>query len=107
MGLTNEEKSLLEKLLSGALDGYVGNDMTTSGGSTVWTAIKNGIPGRYKQGPGSKFFNGRENEHIEGVLHTLQEWITDEEKLEFLRKFGWLMKDAAVKAYSAKFKPNK
>lgn len=61
----------------------------------------------FKQGPGSKFFNGKENEHIEGVLHTLQEWVTDEQKLEFLRKFGWLMKDEAVKAYSAKFKPGK
>ena len=59
----------------------------------------------FKQGPGSRFFDGKENTCIEGVLHTLQEWITDEQKLEFLRKFGWLMKDAAVRTYSAKFKP--
>lgn len=54
-----------------------------------------------------KLFNGKENECFEGVLHTLQEWVTDEQKLEFLRKFGWLMKDKAVKAYSAKFIPEK
>ena len=104
--MTNEEKGLLGKLASGALDGVVGNDIT-AGKSIVWKSIKNGIPTMFKQGPSKRFFNGKENERIEGTLHTLQEWITDEEKLEFLRKFGWLMKDTAVKAYSAKFKPKK
>ncbi len=105
--MTNEEKNLLEKLTSGALDGIVGDDVTTSGGSTVWKAIKNGLPVMFKQGPGGKFFNGKENERYEGVLHTLQKWVTDDEKLQFLQKFGWLMKDADVKAYSAKFKPKR
>ena len=107
MAITNEEKSLLEKLASGALDGLVGDELTTTGGSTVWTAIKNGLPGKFKQGPGGKFFNGKENEHFEGVMHTLQEWTTDEQKLEFLGNFGWLMKDVAVQTYSALFKPKK
>ena len=71
------------------------------------TIIKNGIPVRFKQGPGGKFFNGKENERYEGVLHTLAKWMTDEERLDFLRKFGWLIHDAAVNAYSAKFKPKK
>ncbi|WP_343253523.1 hypothetical protein [Ligaoa zhengdingensis] len=104
--MTKEEKGLLEKLSSGALDGFVGDDLVT-GKSTVWKAIKNGVPAMFKQGPSKRVFNGKENERIDGVLHTLQEWATDEEKLEFLRKFGWLMKDAAVRAYSAKFKPKK
>lgn len=107
MAMTNEERALLKKLTSGALDGFVGDGVITTGGSSVWKAIKNGVPVMFKQGPGDKFFNGKENEHIEGVLHTLQEWATNEQKLEFLKKFGWLMKDAAVKAYSAKFKPKK
>lgn len=97
----------MKKLASGVLDGFVGNDLTTSGGSTIWKTIKNGVPVMFKQGPTKRFFNGKENERIEGVLHTLQEWITDEDKLEFLRKFGWLMNDPDVKAYSAKFKPNR
>ena len=73
----------------------------------IWynKSIKNGVPAMFKQGPGSRFFDGKENTRLEGVLHTLQEWITDEQKLEFLQRFGWLMKDAAVGAYSAKFKP--
>lgn len=103
--MTNEEKSLLKKLASGALDGMVGDDLTTSGGSSVWKSIKNGVPAMFKQGPSKRFFNGKENERIEGVLHTLQKWDTDDQKLEFLQKFGWLMKDKDVKSYSAKFKP--
>ena len=60
--MTNEDKKLLEKLASGSLDGIVGDDITTSGGSTVWKAIKNGLPAMFKRGPGGKFFNGKENE---------------------------------------------
>ena len=104
--MTKEEKGLLDKLASGALDGFVGDDLIT-GKSTVWKAIKNGVPAMVKQGPSKRVLNGKENERIDGVLHTLQEWVTDEEKLEFLKKFGWLMKDTAVRAYSAKFKPKK
>lgn len=106
MTFTNEENKLLKKLASGALDGSVGNDLI-AGKSTVWQVIKNGIPTRFKQGPTTRFFDGKENIRIAGKLHTLQQWITDEQKLEFLRRFGWLMKDASVKAYSAKFKPQK
>jgi hypothetical protein len=32
---------------------------------------------------------------------------TETNRLEFLRKFGWLMKDIAVRAYNAKFKHKK
>lgn len=103
--MTNEEKSLLARLACGVLDGLVGNDLTTSGGSTVWKTIKNGIPIMFKQDPSRKFFNGKENEYFEGALHILQKWNTDEEKLGFLRKYGWLMADEAAKSYSAKFKP--
>jgi len=107
MRRTKEEKTLLERLASGLLDGQVGDDLYTSGGSTVWTQIKDGNPVRYKQGPGGKFFNGKENERYDGVLHVLEKWETDDQKLGFLQKFGWLMKDESVRAYSAKFKPKK
>lgn len=107
MAITSEEKNLLSKLAKGLLDGFVGNDLHTTGGSTIWMAIKNGVPKQLKQGPSKRIFNGKENEIIEGVLHTLREWSTDEDKLQFLQKFGWLMKDPDVIAYSAKFKPKK
>lgn len=104
MTRTKEETKLLKKLAKGMLDGIVGNDLWTSGGSRVWTEIKNGNPVRYKKGPGGKFFDGKENTRYEGVLHTLEEWKNDDEKLRFLQKFGWLLKDEDAKKYSAKFK---
>lgn len=107
MSISNEEKELLKKLRSGLLDGFVGNELTTSGGSTVWKEIRDGIPRQLKEGPGKRFFNNRENVTIDGVRHVLDEWKTDEECLSFLQKFGWLMKDTDVRAYSAKFKPKK
>lgn len=57
------------------------------------------------KGLAADFSMARKMNNIEGVLHTLQEWSTDEQKLDFLRKFGWLKKDEAIRAYSAKFKP--
>lgn len=107
MKLTTEEKKLLEKLNKGLLDGIVGDFLPTGRGSTVWMTIKNGIPQQLKQGPNKRFFNGKENEVIEGALHTLKTWVSDEDKIQFIRKFGWLMKDTAAQAYSAKFKPTK
>ena len=105
--MTEQERALLDKLNSGTLDGLVGDYFTTSGGSDVWMEIKNGVPVQYKQGPGGKFFNNRENEHYEGVLHVRQKWTSDSDKLAFLQKFGWLMSDADAKAYSALFKPTR
>ena len=105
--MNNEEKSLLKRLMVGSFDGQVGRDLTTSRGSSIWTAIKNGVPAMFKQGPDRKYFDGKENIRVGGVLHTMHTWKTDEEKLGFLQKFGWLMSDDAVKAYSAKFKPKK
>lgn len=61
----------------------------------------------FKQGPGGKIFNNRESDRYEGKLHVLEEWLTDDQKLQFLQKFGWLMNNDVVKNYSAKFKPKK
>ena len=77
MVFTAEERKLLKRLALGELDGFVGDNLTTTRGSTVWKAIKNGVPVMFKQGPGGRFFNGKENDRFEGVLHTLQEWVTD------------------------------
>ena len=104
---TMEEISLLEKLMSGKLDGLVGDVFYTTGGSSIWTEIKDGIPVRYKQGPGGKYFDGKENVRYEGQKHIQEKWKTDDEKLAFLQKYGWLMKDDDVKKYSEKFKPEK
>lgn len=100
----SEEDSLLQKLASGELDGLVGSIIFTPGGSSVWTEIEKGNPVRYKQGPGGKYFDGKENIKYEGKKYIQEKWETDNEKLAFLQKYGWLIEDNDVKAYSAKFK---
>lgn len=107
MKFTKEENGLLQRMRKGLLDGALDGELITSGGSSVWSEIKNGIPFRFKQGPGRKHYDGKENVYVEGVLHTVKTWLTDEEKIDFLRKYGWKMRDAAARAYSAKFKPKK
>lgn len=105
--MTSEEKELLKLLDSGALDGVVGNELITSGKSAVMKVIKDGVPKMIKQGPSKRVFFGNESERVKGVIHVLQQWTTDEEKLDFLRKFGFLISNSVVRAYSAKFKPRK
>ena len=108
MKKTVEEKNLLAKLASGALDGLVGDERVYRGYKNVYCGkyISKGIPVSYREGESTRFFNGKENEILAGKRDETY-YDTDEKKLEFLQKFGWLMKDAAVKAYSAKFKPKK
>ncbi len=106
---TNEEKTLLSRLASGMLDGIVGNDKTYADGYkpvTVGKRIENGIPYSYRESAGNRFFNGKENEYIGGKM-TKELCNTDDEKLEFLQKYGWLIDDAEVRSYSAKYKPGK
>ena len=103
-----EEKKLLAKLASGALDGQVGDELEYRGYRSVYCGkfIKDGEPVSYRQGESSRFFNGKENERVPGKREE-EHFDTDERKLEFLQKYGWLMNDEDVKIYSAKFKPNK
>ena len=108
MRKSNEEKNLLNKLASGILDGMVGDERIYRGYKHVYYGkyIKNGEPVSYRQGESEKFFNGKENERIPGKREE-EHYDTDEKKLLFLQKYGWLTNDDDVKAYSAKYKPTK
>lgn len=108
MSKTNEEQGLLAKLASGALDGMVGDEKVYPGYKNVYCGkyIKNGEPVSYREGESSRFFNGKENERIPGK-RTETHYETDDQKLEFLQRYGWLTSDPDVRAYSAKFKPTK
>lgn len=108
MHSTTEEKHLLERLSKGDFDGPVGDDYVTGSYKKVyhWKSIRNGIPVFIREGESTRFFNGKENETIPGK-RTEKRFETDEEKLEFLQRFGWLMSDKEVQEYSAKFKPNR
>lgn len=108
MRKTSEEKNLLAKLASGVLDGMVGDERVYCGYKNVYCGkyIKDGVPVSYRQGESERFFNGKENEHVPGKREE-EHYDTDEKKLGFLQRYGWLTDDDDVKAYSAKFKPKK
>lgn len=108
MKRTAEERGLLKKLASGILDGMVGDVREYGGYKRVYCGkyIKDGEPVSYRQGESTPFFNGKENERIPGKRNE-EHYDTDDRKLEFLQRYGWLTDDEEVKAYSAKFKPKK
>ena len=104
--MTGEEHNLLAKLESGDLDGMVGDEREYRGYRSVYCGkyIKDGIPVSYRQGQSERFFNGHENERIPGKREE-EHFDTADRKLEFLQRYGWLMDDPEVRAYSAKYKP--
>lgn len=106
MTYMDEEMNLLAKLASGVLDGPVGDTQVYGTYKKVYCGkyIKNGTPVSYREGQTTKFFNGKENEQIPGK-RTEEHFDTNEQKLWFLQRYGWLMYDDDVRAYSAKFKP--
>ena len=108
MRRTEEEKNLLTKLASGVLDGMVGDEREYRGYRSVFCGkyIKAGEPISYRQGESTRFFNGKENERIPGKRED-EHYDTDDRKLEFLQRYGWLTDDDDVRAYSAKYKPKK
>ena len=108
MRKTNEEMRLLARLAEGKFDGPVGKERVIQGYRNLWHGlyIKDGEPVSYREGESTRFFNGRENETIPGK-RTEEHFKTDDEKLGFLKKFGWLINDDDARAYSAKFKPVK
>lgn len=103
MRKTKEEKNLLAKLASGVFDGTVGRELVCGDYKKVYVGkyINNGEPVSYREG--SKFFNGKENEYIPSKREE-EHFDTDEKKLGFMQRFGWLIDDENVKKYSAKFK---
>lgn len=106
MKRTSEEEKLLAKLASGELDGMVGDEREYREYRRVYCGkyIKDGKPVFYRQREATMFFNGNENEIIPESREE-EHFDTDDRKLEFLQRYGWLINDGGVKAYSAKFKP--
>ena len=44
----------------------------------------------YREGEATRFFNGKENERIPGKRKE-ERYDTDDRKLEFLQRYGWLI----------------
>ena len=108
MSKTDEEKGLLAKMARGLLDGPVGDILESGFHKRVYSGkyIKNGVPVSFIEGESTRFFTGRENERIPGKREE-KRYDTDELKLEFLQKYGWLTDDKDARDYSSKFKPKK
>ena len=106
--VTTEERNLLQKLARGKLDGMVGEEREYRGYRSVFCGkyIKDGEPVSYRQGESERFFNGKENERTPGKREE-EHFDTDDRKLKFLQRYGFLMEDPDARAYSAKFKPKK
>lgn len=84
--LSDIECNLLLKLKNGRLDGAVGTIMIYSGylNVTCWKEIKNGVP-----------VSCRKGKKLE-----IRQYITDQEKLEFIKRYGWLINDEEAREYS-------
>ena len=104
--MNEEEKILLSRLAAGELDGPVGDIREYGVHKTVYCGkyINDGIPISFREGASERFFNGKENERIPGK-RTEELYDTDTRKLSFLQRYGWLINNPEVRAYSAKFKP--
>jgi hypothetical protein len=101
---TPEERFLLEKLAKGLLDGTVGDEREYRVYRSIYCGkqIRNGVPVSYRQDkPSGTTADGEPVEREEEIFDT------EERKLEFLQRYGWLMKDKDVRAYSEKYKPGK
>ena len=106
--LTPEERNLLVKLASGVLDGMVGDELVYREYKNVFCGklIKDGEPISYRQYESDRCLNGNNNERIPGKCEVVH-YNTDDKKLEFFQKYGWLIDDQDARAYSAKYKRKK
>ena len=79
--------NLLANLANGKYDG-VRNDTEQNGVSWGYY-VDHGTPVKYREGRSRKYFDGEENVRVPGK-RTETRYETDEEKAEFLGKYGFL-----------------
>lgn len=94
------ERRLLARLDAGDFDGPLDYYWESRYGSTFTYEIVNGIPIEYKQGKSTRFFDGKETETISKDAHIRRKYLTDDDKLEFLQRFGRDMADEEAFDYS-------
>lgn len=82
---------LLDKVLQRLGDGeYDGNwSESTRNGVSFELRIDDGVPRSFRIGKSSRFFNGRENERVEGSV-TETVFSTPEEKADFIERYGFI-----------------
>ena len=102
---TEEEIWLLKKLSDGALNGMVGDERIFREYKNVYCGkyIIDGVPVLYKQNEPLKMLTLKKKDFIIAIREE-EYFDSDEKKLEFLKKYGWLIDDDDVKKYSASHK---
>ena len=104
MDVIQLEQRLLARLANGELDGLVGDEREYRSHYSVLSGklIRNGIPICYWHGIPNK----KDTKVVIPISPNRTEEIydTDEQKLEFLQQYGWLMNDKEVRVYSNLFK---
>ena len=80
-------KDIVKRLNNVEFDG--GFSDRESNGTMTSLYIKDGTPYRRYEGKSSRFFNGKENERIQGKVE-LTEYSSDEQKEEFIQRFGFI-----------------
>lgn len=108
MNFGNLESNLLEKLNKGLLDGVIGSDYKSRSERCISyrNVIEDGIPKSIKLKTDVAFFDSVDNVLVSSVESVIS-FETDDEKLTFIQKYGWLMDDPDAQFYSSFFKPKK
>ena len=105
-GFTIEEDDLLNRLAAWEFDGLVGKEQPSIGCLTEWIAIIHGIPVKYREAPAEKQYQSGKIICQPGKLVKEKEWITEEEKLDFLGECGHMINDSAVRKYALRMQNN-
>lgn len=80
-------RDLLRRLGEGEFDGGWSERSTNGTQTTLY--IENGVPKRRYEGKSTRFFNGRENEWIQGKVEET-EYRTPSQKKEFIKRYGFI-----------------
>jgi len=81
----------IEELLERLADGVYNGLRTDSEMNGVWSGfyIKDGIPYKFREGKGSKFFDNKENVKSRG-RRTDEPFLSDKEKIFFFENYGFI-----------------
>ncbi len=105
MDLSAEENRVLQLLEDGELDGTVGDYRTYRRFRSVLCGryIQDGIPVFFQEGKLPAAVSDKDEDSDELYREEVR-YDTTEGKLEFLRKYGWLIDNDEVRRYSARYK---
>ena len=93
------EKRLLYKLANGKFNGQVGTEIVLHKKIRYGTRIENGEPVLYQSAESMICLNDIAVKHSCCTERELT-FDSDEDKLRFLQRYGWLIQDDDAKAYS-------